>query len=321
MKIVLFSCSAETYFRPLPYTFLTPSPRSFLPSFLLFQVLGFFSLAWFWPKAQKRRFRKRLGHAQGTFVCFGTGAGNLAGLSHGGSFKETSVFASRCRPLSAPQSAAMGEMQGALARARLESLLRPRHKKRAEAQKRSESVLLSGLGKHCRPARGGLSSGGVWVGGGRMETGGRRRTEAGGCESGTGSGDRGEGEVGAEGAQRCSAREYSRGNGKSPGLPTPPVPSVCPGGGRPSAAPTPGSCSHSRWNPHPCQGGQHSPPRIRRPATRIRPGLGQQPERRRGAEPSDGRGPERRFLIVPPAPPPRRRRVYKGGRSPERTVG
>ncbi|KAK7835392.1 hypothetical protein U0070_017928 [Myodes glareolus] len=39
----------------------------------------------------------------------------------------------------------MGEMQGALARARLESLLRPRHKKRAEAQKRSESVLLSGL--------------------------------------------------------------------------------------------------------------------------------------------------------------------------------
>ncbi|XP_004368961.1 serine/threonine-protein kinase Sgk1 isoform X1 [Trichechus manatus latirostris] len=39
----------------------------------------------------------------------------------------------------------MGEMQGALARARLESLLRPRHKKRAEAQKRSESFLLSGL--------------------------------------------------------------------------------------------------------------------------------------------------------------------------------
>ncbi|TKC43208.1 hypothetical protein EI555_010754 [Monodon monoceros] len=39
----------------------------------------------------------------------------------------------------------MGEMQGALARARLESLLRPRHKKRAEAQKRSESFLLTGL--------------------------------------------------------------------------------------------------------------------------------------------------------------------------------
>ncbi|EQB78728.1 serine/threonine-protein kinase Sgk1 isoform 2 [Camelus ferus] len=36
-------------------------------------------------------------------------------------------------------------MQGALARARLESLLRPRHKKRAEAQKRSESFLLTGL--------------------------------------------------------------------------------------------------------------------------------------------------------------------------------
>lgn len=34
MKIVLFSCSAETYFRPLPYTFLTPPPPalSFLPS-------------------------------------------------------------------------------------------------------------------------------------------------------------------------------------------------------------------------------------------------------------------------------------------------
>lgn len=64
------------------------------------------------------------------------------------------MFAGRCRPLRAPQSAAMGEMQGALARARLESLLRPRHKKRAEAQKRSESVLLSGLGKHRRPARG-----------------------------------------------------------------------------------------------------------------------------------------------------------------------
>lgn len=41
----------------------------------------------------------------------------------------------------------MGEMQGALARARLESLLRPRHKKRAEVQKRSESFLLTGLGK------------------------------------------------------------------------------------------------------------------------------------------------------------------------------
>lgn len=105
------------------------------------------------------------------------------------------MFAGRCRRLSAPQSAVMGEMQGALARARLESLLRPRHKKRAEAQKRSESVLLSGLGKHCHPARGGLSYRGVWVSGGRMETGGRRRIETGECESGTGSGDRGEGEV------------------------------------------------------------------------------------------------------------------------------
>lgn len=63
------------------------------------------------------------------------------------------MLARRCRPLNAPRSAAMGEMQGALARARLESLLRPRHKKRVEAQKRSESVLLSGLGKCRRPAR------------------------------------------------------------------------------------------------------------------------------------------------------------------------
>lgn len=62
------------------------------------------------------------------------------------------MLAGRRRPLCAPRSAAMGEMQGALARARLESLLRPRHKKRAEAQKRSESVLLSGLGKCRRPA-------------------------------------------------------------------------------------------------------------------------------------------------------------------------
>lgn len=71
----------------------------------------------------------------------------LPGLSHGGSFKETSVFSCRPRPLRARPRLPMGEMQGALARARLESLLRPRHKKRAEVQKRSESFLLTGLGK------------------------------------------------------------------------------------------------------------------------------------------------------------------------------
>lgn len=71
----------------------------------------------------------------------------MPGLSHGGSFKETSVFSCRPRPLRARPPLPMGEMQGALARARLESLLRPRHKKRAEAQKRSESFLLTGLGK------------------------------------------------------------------------------------------------------------------------------------------------------------------------------
>lgn len=75
----------------------------------------------------------------------------LPGLSHGGSFKETSVFSCRPRPLRAPPPLPMGEMQGALARTRLESLLRPRHKKRAEVQKRSESFLLTGLGKdRCR---------------------------------------------------------------------------------------------------------------------------------------------------------------------------
>lgn len=50
-------------------------------------------------------------------------------------------------PLRARPPPRTGEMQGALARARLQSLLRPRHKKRAEAQKRSESFLLTGLGK------------------------------------------------------------------------------------------------------------------------------------------------------------------------------
>lgn len=48
----------------------------------------------------------------------------------------------------------MGEMQGALTRARLESLLRPRHKKRVEVQKRSESFLLTGLGKRRAGTRG-----------------------------------------------------------------------------------------------------------------------------------------------------------------------
>jgi hypothetical protein len=57
------------------------------------------------------------------------------------------VLAGRCPRCAPRRLLPMGEMQGALARARLESLLRPRHKKRAEAQKRSESFLLSGLGK------------------------------------------------------------------------------------------------------------------------------------------------------------------------------
>ncbi|MEJ1275302.1 serum/glucocorticoid regulated kinase 1 [Cricetulus griseus] len=102
-------------------------------------------------------------------------------------------------------------MQGALARARLESLLRPRHKKRAEAQKRSESVLLSGLGKHRRPARGDSAPEGYgWV-----EVGWRR--EDGAAQD-------------PADASRAPGRESEEGR----------VPSFCPGGRRPSVPLSPG---------------------------------------------------------------------------------
>lgn len=321
MKIVLFSCSAETYFRPLPYTFLTPLPPLF-PSFLPpLPSSGIFQPCLVLAKSTKKAFSEATRPCTRD-ICLFWDWGRKSCRPESRRLLQGNVSVRRSlSPAERPQSAAMGEMQGALARARLESLLRPRHKKRAEAQKRSESVLLSGLGKQCRPARGGLSYGGVWVGGSRMETGGRRRTETGGCESGTGSGDRGEGEVGAEACTAVLRSRVLERKWKITGTPHPSSPLRLPGRREAECRPTPGSCSHSRWNPHPCQGGPHSPPRIRRPATRIRPGLGQQPERRPGAEPSDGRGPERRFLIVPPVPPPRRRSVYKGGRSPERTVG
>ncbi|XP_030172249.1 serine/threonine-protein kinase Sgk1 isoform X1 [Lynx canadensis] len=118
---------------------------SFFPSFLRFQVLGFCSLAWLWPKAQKRRFRKRLGRAQGPFVCFGSrGRKSCRPESRRLLQGNVSVLLSPS-PAARRPPLPMGEMQGALARARLESLLRPRHKKRAEAQKRSESFLLTGL--------------------------------------------------------------------------------------------------------------------------------------------------------------------------------
>lgn len=70
-----------------------------------------------------------------------------------------------------------------------------------------------------------------------METGGRRRTGPGGCEPGTGSGERGGERSVLSGAPLGQCR---RGNGKSPGLSTPPVPSFCPGGRRPSVPLSPG---------------------------------------------------------------------------------
>lgn len=226
------------------------------------------------------------------------------------------MFAGRCRPLRAPHSAAMGEMQGALARARLESLLRPRHKKRAEAQKRSESVLLSGLGKHRRPARGGLGSGGVWVGRGRMETGGWRRTEPGGCAPGTGVGRprRWGRKVGAE---PCAAGLPTRANGKSPGRSTPPVPSFCPGGRRTSASLRAGILGVLVVQPAAPSAPPGRPARLTQDQAASHPhppGSRSAAGAAAGAGPRGGRGSGRRFLIVPPAPPPRRRRVYKGGR-------
>nr|XP_012594934.1 serine/threonine-protein kinase Sgk1 isoform X1 [Microcebus murinus] len=145
MQIVLFFplwCRVEFYFRPLPCTFLTspsPFPPSFLPSSSS-KFWDFSALLAFGQKHKKGVFGSDSAAHKGHLFVLGLGAGNLAGLSHGGSFKETSVLAGRPR-----RPRRMGEMQGAPARARLESLLRPRHKKRAEAQKRSESFLLSGL--------------------------------------------------------------------------------------------------------------------------------------------------------------------------------
>lgn len=93
---------------------------------------------------------------KGHLFVLGLGAGNLA-RPESRRLLQGNVSIRRSLSLAAPRSPLpMGEMQGALARARLESLLRPRHKKRAEAQKRSESFLLSGLGKRRRPSRWGL---------------------------------------------------------------------------------------------------------------------------------------------------------------------
>lgn len=92
---------------------------------------------------------------KGHLFVLGLGAGNLA-RPESRRLLQGNVSIRRSPSLAEPRGPLpMGEMQGALARARLESLLRPRHKKRAEAQKRSESFLLSGLGKRRRPSHGG----------------------------------------------------------------------------------------------------------------------------------------------------------------------
>lgn len=89
---------------------------------------------------------------KGHLFVLGLGAGNLA-RPESRRLLQGNVSIRRSLSLAEPRGPLpMGEMQGALARARLESLLRPRHKKRAEAQKRSESFLLSGLGKRRRPS-------------------------------------------------------------------------------------------------------------------------------------------------------------------------
>lgn len=158
MRIVLFfPFSAETSFisappPPLHIPDLSLPLPSLFPSFLPVQVLGFFSaLLGFGQKHKKGVFGSgRAAHKGHLFVW---GRGQEARPAR------VTAAPSRKRQCSAPPLA-MGEMQGALARARLESLLRPRHKKRAEAQKRSESFLLTGLGKpgragagHCPPRR------------------------------------------------------------------------------------------------------------------------------------------------------------------------
>lgn len=160
MPIVLFffPFSAETSFisAPLPCTFLTspsPFPLSFLPSSSS-KFWDFSALLGLGQKHKKGVFGSGPAVHKGHLFVLGLGQEILPGLSHGGSFKETSVFSGRPRRLRARPPLSMGEMQGALARARLESLLRPRHKKRAEAQKRSESFLLTGLGKRRRGPRG-----------------------------------------------------------------------------------------------------------------------------------------------------------------------
>lgn len=142
----------------------------------------------------------------------------------------------------------MGEMQGALARARLESLLRPRHKKRVEAQKRSESVLLSGLGKCRRPAR--PDSGSTEI---RAEySGGTWRLRA-GLGTGRGGGEREGGEVSGEPCIAVSTRAARERKWKITEALHPSGSFLRPRRTEAECIPA-GSCSSSPWKPRFCLG-------------------------------------------------------------------
>lgn len=165
MQIVLFPLEQRRLLFPppplhIPDLSLPPFPLSFLPSSSS-KFWDFSALLGFGQKHKKGVFGSDPTVHKGHLFVLGLGAGNLArpesrrllqgNVSARRSLSPAVRPAARC-PLP------MREMQGALARARLESLLRPRHKKRAEAQKRSESFLLSGLGKRGRRPRWGLGS-------------------------------------------------------------------------------------------------------------------------------------------------------------------
>ena len=133
---------------PLHIPDLSPSPfpLSFLPSSSS-KFWDFSALLGLGQKHKKGVFGSGSAVHKGHLFVLGRGAGNLARLESRRLLQGNVSVLLSPQPLRARPPLPMGEMQGALTRARLESLLRPRHKKRAEAQKRSESFLLTGLGK------------------------------------------------------------------------------------------------------------------------------------------------------------------------------